>query len=259
MTGSQAPRLRREPPPFRAATVVRTERIGPRLAGITVASEGLADFATEGPAASMRLLLPETGGLVIPAWNGNEFLLPDGRRPGIRTLTPGTVDRSAETLDVAVVLHGEGRLSEWAATVTPGAPTAYSGPGAGYRVEPDRSRYLVGGDETALPAIGQLLAAIPRAASVDVVIEIAGSDGGIPLPAHPGATVEWVENAPDAAPGAALVDSVLARAIADDAAVWIAGEAAAVQRIRKHLFGELGVDRSLATVRGYWKHGRAGT
>jgi NADPH-dependent ferric siderophore reductase len=31
-----------------------------------------------------------------------------------------------------------------------------------------------------------------------------------------------------------------------------------VQRIRKHLFDELGLPRSATTVRGYWKHGRAG-
>ena len=42
-------------------------------------------------------------------------------------------------------------------------------------------------------------------------------------------------------------------------AVWVAGEAAGVQRIRRHLFEERGLTRAQATVRGYWKHGRAGT
>ena len=39
----------------------------------------------------------------------------------------------------------------------------------------------------------------------------------------------------------------------------MAGEAAAVQRIRKHLFDERDLPRSHCTVRGYWKHGRAGS
>jgi NADPH-dependent ferric siderophore reductase len=30
------------------------------------------------------------------------------------------------------------------------------------------------------------------------------------------------------------------------------------QRIRRHLFEERGLPRPQATVRGYWKHGRAG-
>ncbi len=210
MTDPDRLRVRRAPPPFRTASVVDTTRPGPRLATITIAADSLRDFAPAGPAASVRLLLPEAAGLVLPAWNGNEFLLPDGRRPGIRTLTPGRVDRAAGTLDLAVVLHGTGRLSDWAEHVRPGAPTGYSGPGAGYTVDPTRSRYLLAGDETALPAIVQLLAAIPAAATIDVVIEIAAPDGRIGLPAHPGATVEWVESSRDSAPGAALVAAVLA-------------------------------------------------
>jgi NADPH-dependent ferric siderophore reductase len=40
--------------------------------------------------------------------------------------------------------------------------------------------------------------------------------------------------------------------------VWAAGEAAAVQRIRRHLFQDRQLPRAQATVRGYWKHGRSG-
>ncbi|MEZ5383495.1 MAG: SIP domain-containing protein [Microthrixaceae bacterium] len=40
---------------------------------------------------------------------------------------------------------------------------------------------------------------------------------------------------------------------------WVAGEAAAMQRIRRHLFEERGHSRSQATVRGYWKLGRSAT
>ena len=41
----------------------------------------------------------------MPAWNGNEFLLPDGSRPAIRTLTPLRIDTDGLELDVEVVLH----------------------------------------------------------------------------------------------------------------------------------------------------------
>jgi NADPH-dependent ferric siderophore reductase len=43
-----------------------------------------------------------------------------------------------------------------------------------------------------------------------------------------------------------------------EARVWAAGEAAAMQRIRRHLFDERDVPRRHAVVRGYWKAGRAG-
>jgi NADPH-dependent ferric siderophore reductase len=40
--------------------------------------------------------------------------------------------------------------------------------------------------------------------------------------------------------------------------VWAAGEAAAMQAIRRHLFEERQLPRARATVRGYWKQGASG-
>jgi NADPH-dependent ferric siderophore reductase len=55
-----------------------------------------------------------------------------------------------------------------------------------------------------------------------------------------------------------MVAAVRAAAVGPDEPVWVAGEAAAVHRIRRHLFEDRGLSRRQATVRGYWKHGRAG-
>ncbi|TML63714.1 MAG: hypothetical protein E6G14_17935, partial [Actinobacteria bacterium] len=78
-------RLRREPPAFREVEVRRVERLSPRLVRVTLSGSELAGFTVEQPAASVRVLLPSSGAgdLVAPSWNGNEFLLPDGRRPTI--------------------------------------------------------------------------------------------------------------------------------------------------------------------------------
>ena len=84
-------------------------------------------------------------------------------------------------------------------------------------------------------------------------------DARFELPAHPGATVAWHDLPPSAPPGAALEAAVTTADIDPAARVWVAGEAAGVQRIRKHLFDERGLARSQCTVRGYWKHGRAGS
>src|SRR5687768_15346574 len=99
MSEERAPstRTRREPPRFRALEVLRVERRTPRLLRVTFASPDLDGLAVPEPAASVRLLLPSPGTaeLVMPAWNGNEFLLPDGRRPTLRTFTPRRVDLEA--------------------------------------------------------------------------------------------------------------------------------------------------------------------
>ncbi|HLJ09498.1 MAG TPA: siderophore-interacting protein, partial [Acidimicrobiia bacterium] len=111
------------------------------------------------------------------------------------------------------------------------------------------------------PAIGQLLEVLPGDKPVRVVVEVADPDARLDLPAHPGATVEWYDLPAGAPPGDALVAAVTAATGAGLPAgtrIWAAGEAAAVQRIRRHLFEECGLPRSQAWVRGYWKHGRAG-
>jgi NADPH-dependent ferric siderophore reductase len=230
------------------------------LLRVTFRGAELEGLTVDRPAASVRLLLPQPGAseLVVPTWNGNEFLLPDGRRPTIRTFTPARVDREAQELDVEIVLHGEGAASAWAARAQPGDPAAVSGPGRGYTIAVDAPAFLLAGDETAIPAIGQLLEAIPDATPAYVHIETAGPDARVALPEHPNATIQW-HDAPDgAAPGDAIAAAVRAADLLPGTRVWVAGEAAAVQQVRRHLFEERAWPRAHCTVRGYWKHGRKG-
>jgi NADPH-dependent ferric siderophore reductase len=135
-----------------------------------------------------------------------------------------------------------------------------SGPGRGYTVDPGADRFLLAGDESAIPAISQLLEILPSDKAVAVHLEVAHPDARHELPKHAGAAVEWHDLPADAAPGDALVAAVLeaAAGLSAGTKVWVAGEAAAVQRIRRHLLGERGIPRSETWIRGYWKRGRAG-
>jgi len=259
------PRLRREPPRFRILSLVRREPITPRLVRCTFAGDELSGFAAPDPAASVRILFPEPGTteLEMPVWNGNEFLRPgsDGDtrlRPSIRTLTPRVLRDDPAELDVDVVLHGAGVASSWVAAAELGAPAAVSGPGRGYPIGPDAPPHLLAGDESAIPAMSQLLEVLPESTPVTVHVEVGDPVARHPLPAHPNADVRWYELAAGAPPGDTLVAAIEAAVIDDDTRVWAAGEAAAMQRIRRHLFETRGMARPRTTIRGYWKHGRAG-
>jgi NADPH-dependent ferric siderophore reductase len=256
MTG----RARREPPRFRRIAVRRIEPVSPRLRRVTLAGPDLDGLTVEHPAASVRLLLPSPGGheLVIPTWTGNEFLLPDGRRPTIRTFTPRRVDAAALELDLEIVIHGGGVASDWAGAAEPGDQAALSGPGRGYVIDRDAPAFLLAGDETAIPAISQLLDALPSDTPVQVYIEIAHPDAQLALADRPPAVVSWCDLPSGAPAGDALVAAVRSADLVAGTRVWVAGEAAAVQRVRRHLFEDRGLPRSQATVRGYWKHGRSG-
>jgi NADPH-dependent ferric siderophore reductase len=252
-------RTRREPPAFRTVAVRRTEPVTPRLVRVTVGGDELEGLTVDLPAASIRLLLPPPGrtDLVMPAWNGNEFLMPDGSRPVIRTLTLRRLDPEARTLDLEVVVHGGGELAAWATAARPGDTVAVSGPGRGYAIDPDATDHLLAGDETAIPAIGQLLEHLPAGRPVRVIVEVADPRARLPLPDRLRPDVTWLDLPTGAPPGALLVDAVGAAEVGPGTRVWVAGEAAAVQRLRRRLVQERGVPRSQTEIRGYWRRGRA--
>ena len=215
---------------------------GPELDGLVIPE----------PAASVRLLIPWSGeAFELPTWNGNEFLLADGRRPALRTFTPVSLAGEALTLDI--VRHPGGEVSDWAETASVGDPCAISGPGRGETIDDAAGRYVLAGDETAIPAIEQLLDAIPAGIEVEVHIEIAHPGARLELDERPATTITWHDARDAEPPGASLRRAVASTLIDDHTRVWVAGEAASVQAIRKHLFDERGVPRGHTTIRGYWK------
>ncbi|MFV0524830.1 MAG: siderophore-interacting protein [Acidimicrobiales bacterium] len=245
--------MRREPPPLQPVAVVARLERSPRLLRITLAGDGLRDLVVEQPASSVRLLIPSPGaaGLQRPEWDGNQYLLADGSRAVLRTFTPVNHDRGEGRLDLDIVRHPGGAVSTWAETVEPGSPAAISGPARGYEPDPTATRLLVLGDETALPAAAQVVAAAGR---TEVHLEVAEATALIDMAGPADRPPTWHVTEPGARPGWALVGVVQQLTALDPGTrVWAAGEAAAMQAIRTHLFGTLGVARSQAEVRGYWK------
>ena len=249
--------IRRQPPRFRRVRVRDVEFVTPRLARVTVGGPELEGLTVAEPAASVRLLLPDPGeGLAIPTWAGNEFLRADGTRPTIRTFTPRRFDPGTRELDLEIVVHGEGAAADWVRSAAPGDEAAVSGTGRGYTIDPTAASYVLAGDETALSAIGQLIEHLAPGVAIRALVEIADPAARIDLPDHPGLTVEWP--AERSRPGDALLAALADTPIDGKTRVWVAGEAGAMFRIRRHLFDERGLGRDTVTVRGYWKHGRRG-
>jgi len=217
---------------------------------VILGGDELEGFSIDRPAASVRLLLPTAGELEIPAWNGNEFLLSDGTRPIIRTLTPRRFDAEAQELHLDVVLHESGAASTWAETTLPGEKVAVSGPGRGYHIDRDATGFLLAGDETAIPAICQLLEHLP---GVPLAVHLLVSHTEARVDLHRDVDVTWHLASDSSNSREPLCDAIRATDLAHGLRIWAAGEAAAMQRIRNYLFREINFPRSQATVRGYWK------
>jgi len=249
--------VRREPPPFRIVQAAEIEQRSPYLKRITLTGPALEGFDHGLPAASVRMLLgPDPRNLVVPIWKGNEFLLEDGSRPVIRTLTPLRFDPRALSLIIEVIRHGRGPLSQWADTVRDGDVVAVSGPGRGYHIDTAAHSFLLAGDESAIPAIHTLVEALPLGAKVQVFIETRDLDATIELPAHPQMAVRWLKLENGSRPGSALIAALEELQLDPEVRVWVAGEAAAMQRIRHHFFDDRELPRSHAVIRGYWKQDR---
>jgi NADPH-dependent ferric siderophore reductase len=86
-----------------------------------------------------------------------------------------------------------------------------------------------------------------------------------------GIEVRWLARGGGCAPGTLLIPAVTEAAArlapardepnAGGAALplytWLAGEAAAVTALRRHLVADRGFDRAAVTFMGYWRRGRA--
>ena len=217
---------------------------------ITLTGAELEGFAPAGPASYIKLIFPE------PGQTEPTRPLPDGPRAvSMRTYTPLAVRPEALEVDVDFVLHGEGPASTWAAQAAVGQVLFLMGPGPGYAVDTAAPQHLLIADDSALPAVETILAALPPGARAQVLLEVISADEQRPL--HSAAHLDtcWLPRGRDhrsaGQPLAAALRSL--PPLAAETRSYLACEAAAMRRIRQLLVDELGVQRSRIVGRGYWK------
>lgn len=176
--------------------------------------------------------------------------------PVLRTYTVRAHDPATGDLTLDILLHeGAGAAHDWALNLTPGQAFGILGPGGKWRPQADHTRFLLIGDASALPAIARALEEAPRAAHLEVFLEVEDASLRAVLPEHPGAEVMWVDPA-GALPGSRLVAAVReAHPQTEGTAVFLHGNAEMVRDLRRTLLGEWGLDRGALSASGYWRHG----
>ena len=194
--------------------------------------------------------------------------LPAEKKPSVRTITVRQVDVAAREITLDIVVHGDhGIAGKWASSAQPGQPIYLMGPGGAFTPDPAADWHLLAGDESALPAIGAALEALPPSAIGKAFIEVAGPEDEIELTAPEGVEVHWVyrggradlvpeDRAGDHAP---LIEAVKTSLwLPGQVHVFIHGEAQAVMHnLRPYIRKERGVDAKWASsISGYWRRGR---
>lgn len=223
-------------PPRRPVTVSAVERTTPRSVRVTVRGE-LGDWPEPGPAAYMKIFLPETSAGAI-----------------VRTYTVRHFDRDRGEVDIDIALHeGNGPTAQWATTVVPGAPLELSGLARStFTPAADGGDYLFAGDESALPAIATCLEALPASARATAIVEIADSAEQVPLTSAAAFEVTWLHRGN----GSDLSETLAGLDPARFSTTWIACEAGVMRTIRRS-FLDAGFPREALATRGYWKRGDA--
>ncbi|MEO6018080.1 MAG: siderophore-interacting protein [Polaromonas sp.] len=242
-----APRKRRPP---RRVEVSRIIKLSPAMVRITLQGPELEGFAPETPASYLKLIFPE------PGQTEPERPLPDASRPkSMRTYTPLAVRPDVHEVDIDFVLHGEGPASTWAAQANVGQVLFLMGPGPGYPVDTSAASHLLIADDSALPAIETILAALPASANVTLLLEVISATEERALNSAATMTARWLPRGTDhRLAGQALENAVRAMPeIGADTRIYLACEAAAMRRIRNLLIEERNVDRKQIVGRGYWK------
>ncbi|MGI5289667.1 siderophore-interacting protein [Nonomuraea polychroma] len=232
-----------------------------------------------------------------PDWFMKWRALDDDKRNPMRTYTARQVRREVGEVDVDVVMHpgGGGPVAQWAERVRPGDIAVLMGPNARYdgwhgglefRPPAGSKTVLIAGDETAVPAICSVLEHLPAGVVGEALMEVPCEDDFLPVQTACSVKVGWLARN-GAERGGLLVPAVRAAAerllpplpqpevfddvdvdaeelwevpqeeAADSLYAWLAGEAAVIKTLRRHLVAERGMDRRAVAFMGYWRHGRA--
>ena len=289
--------------------VRHTRRLSPTFLRVTLTGVDLDRLADNGYDQRIKLIppLPGTGLSDLPTgpdWYAHWRALPQQRKNPIRTYTVRAVRPERREVDIDVALHGDGGpASRWAANAGPGAIACLMGPNADFPgahggidfLPPAHTGcLLLGGDESAVPAILSILAKLPVGTSGEALLEVPVTGDDLEISAPAGVRVTWLPRN-GAAHGTHLIPAVAAataRILGDrpagapadledvdvdhdllwevpvDAAgapltetsrlyAWLAGEAGVIKTLRRHLVTGCGVDRRAVAFMGYWRLGRA--
>ena len=287
------------------------EQLSTNIRRFTFVGGDLAHIADNGRDQRIKLIfpLPDLGLALMPPgpdWYAEWRELPDDQRNPIRTYTIRAARPELREIDVDIALHGRiGVASAWAHDAVVGSELMINGPdsrhtagqgGVDFLPPATTGRYLLAGDETALPAIASILESLPADAVGEALIEVGHPSDAAAVGCAPAGMRIQVLRRNGGAHGSVLIDAVVAAAgrltVGEDTAApdeledvdvdvsllwevptdasgfgpaqastelyaWLAGEAAMIKTLRRHLVTERGVHRKSVAFMGYWRLGRA--
>ncbi|MFW0790730.1 siderophore-interacting protein [Gordonia sp. CPCC 205333] len=244
----------------RTIEVVRSTDLSAQLRRITFSITSPQDFRFTHMAPDDHVKLffaDETGEIVMPGVGPDGMRLPaEGKRPTYRDYTIRAFDRENGLLDIDFVLHDHGVGGSWAIGAAVGDSLGMLGPRGSVVYPTGYDWYLLGADDTAIPALARWLEELPDGIPVVAFVEVGDRHDEPELPAREGATVRFLHRAAGAGEGNLLFDAIRDHEFAGGSFYsWVAGEANSLKPIRRYLRRDLGLPKDRVKVDGYWRQG----
>jgi NADPH-dependent ferric siderophore reductase len=196
-----------------AACVHTVERLSPTFVRVTFAAEAFIELPTQiSFDTRFKVIFPGATGAFpeIPQapehWYANWQIMPDDQRPQMRTYTIREIVTDGDDVRLVAdfvvhaddVEHPAGPGCRWALAAKPGDRVQVIAPHrrteyGGSEFDPgEHHTLLVIGDETAVPAIGRILADLGPGYTGQVFIEVPTADDFLDLKPPEGLSVHWL-------------------------------------------------------------------
>ncbi|EJT05251.1 siderophore-interacting protein [Rhizobium sp. CCGE 510] len=226
----------------RTLTAESVVDITPGMRRITLTGDDLADFISLAPDDHIKIFLPADDG-------GEER----------RDYTPRRYDNAGRKLTIDFALHEAGPVTRWAIGARPGDRLEIGGPRGSAVISKAVTRWLLIGDETALPAIGRRIEESPSETLITTVAAVTGPLEEQTFDTSAELHVHWAHRPLSQATDAtALLKLLRAVDIQPETFIWVAAEASVTRDIRAHLL-ERGCPLGWIKASGYWVFGKADT
>ncbi|MBP0617582.1 siderophore-interacting protein [Jiella mangrovi] len=228
----------------RRLSVVSSERLSPAMLRIVLNGDELRGFTSAGADDHVKLFVADKDGA-------------EGER---RDYTPRRYDHARNELTLDFAVHEAGPATAWALSAKVGDELMIAGPRSSLVVEESVRRFLLIGDETALPAIGRRIEEAGPDVSIVSLVTVPERADEQSFETSADLDAHWIHRPLERADNPELLlDALRDIEIEPDCFVWIAAEASVVRALRQVILQERGHPKGWFKASGYWVRGKANT
>lgn len=226
----------------RELIVDTVDYITPHMLRITLSGESLSDFTSLGADDHVKVVVSGADGEME-----------------MRDYTPRSYDNKTGRLVLDFALHEAGPATRWALDARPGSSVTIAGP-RGSAVITGVSKWVLVGDETALPAIGRLIEEAKPGDTITAIGIVTDKGEEQLFETAARLSMKWVHR-----PASEVTDPLPVLSVLDgidltaDTFVWVAAEASVARAIKIYLTGKRNHPLAWLKAAGYWTRGLADT